>query len=164
MRTLFGSILSLCICTFAESAPVCSTPAHHAQAILAPPVSVVVPLYAAQYAPQPTQPVSDDVLREILAELRALREAVEANRPPGALPLRAADIGPILAAKCGACHGAKVAETKGAGMVLTDEKGAAWKLSGPEKRAVKEQVSSGKMPRGGTLTANEKAAILAAVK
>lgn len=165
MRFVFGLLLLLGICSLARAGGVCSTSAHHAQAVVLTPAAVVVPLYGAVYAPQQqTQALSDDVLREILLELRNLREEVSAireNRLPLTMP---ASAGPVLNGKCAACHGLKVAEAKGAGLVLVDDKGQPWRLSGPEKRAVREQVQTGKMPKGGSLTQQEKAAILNAVK
>lgn len=165
MRLIFGLCLLLGITSIASAGGVCATAQHHAQAVVLTPAAITVPLYGAVFSPQQqTQPLTDDVLREILAELKALREEVSAMRE-GRQPLTMpANVGPVLNARCASCHGLKVAESKGAGLVLTDDKGQPWRLSGPEKRAVKQQVETGKMPKGGSLTASEKAAILAAVK
>lgn len=164
LRIIFGGLLVFLVSAFSAYAGGICTTYQHAQAIVVTPAAVTVPLYGAVYTQQPTQALSDDVLREILAELRSLREEVAAMRE-GRQPLTMpANVAPVLNAKCASCHGLKVAEQKGAGLVLTDDKGQPWRLSGPEKRAVREQVTSGKMPKGGTLTAAEKAAILNAVK
>lgn len=165
-RILFGGLLIFLISTLSAMAGgVCVTAQHHAQAVVLTPAAVTIPLYGAVYQPQQqTQALSDDVLREILLEIRSLREEVAAMRE-GRQPLTMpANVGPVLSARCASCHGLKVAEAKGAGLVLVDDKGQPWRLSGPEKRAVKQQVETGKMPKGGSLTAAEKAAILNAVK
>ena len=164
-RIIFGAVLVLLISTLSAMAGgICSTPQHYAQSVVLTPAAIQVPLYGAVFQPQQAQPLTDDVLREILAEMKALREEIAAMRE-GRQPLTMpANVGPILNARCAACHELKVAEAKGAGFVMTDDKGQPWRLSGPEKRAVREQVTSGKMPRGGSLTPAEKAVILNAAK
>mgnify|MGYP001408461621 CR=1 FL=1 len=78
-RFAFGILLVLAIGTLAWSADACPT---QVQQVTTVPVGVIqVPVYSAVYAPAGQQ-VNQDVLQEILAELKAMRAELQALRNP----------------------------------------------------------------------------------
>jgi mono/diheme cytochrome c family protein len=106
---------------------------------------VLVPAYQAAYSP------SDDLLRQILEEVRGIR----AELRMGPLGLKQDGAG-LLQGRCSACHQDGVADDKGGGFVLVEKDGALAELSLAEKRRVKRLVEQGKMPPGGGLPEAER--------
>ncbi len=121
-----------------------------------------VPAYQASYS------ASDDLLKQLVevnkltvVELRLLRQDLQGLRGgqapvPAGLTLQA-----VMVNKCAMCHGADVAQEKGAGFVLVEKDGKLAELSITEKRRVVREVENGRMPKAPhTLTPEERSAIL----
>lgn len=110
----------------------------------------LVPAYGAAYS------ASDDLLKQILEEIKGLRKDVQGLR------LGAAGSGNTLAdavgRHCVQCHAAQVADDKGGGFVLVEKSSTLADLSLAEKRRVARLVEQGKMPPAGqpVLTDDEK--------
>lgn len=113
--------------------------------VATPPGQVLVPAY------QPTYSATDDLLKQILEELKGLRAEVRAGRPA-----QGADVASVIKTRCAACHVAKAADEKGSGFVLIEDDGALAELSLAEKRRIKRQVEQGRMPPGQPLVEAEK--------
>lgn len=118
-----------------------------AQAVVAVPLVpvVAVPAYSVGY---------DPAVGAIVAELRALREAVEKLRPGGGAGVL--DLKGVVATRCAACHQDDQAEAKGAGFVLLEKDGSLPPFSLPERRRMKQLVDEGKMPPKNPLSEAEK--------
>lgn len=109
----------------------------------------VVPKHEAAYS------TAEALLRDILVELRGLRADVQAVA--GVKGGATGDRVGVLRLRCASCHGADVAEEKGAGFVLLEKDGKPAELSVAEQRRVKREVERGRMPPApATLTEAEK--------
>lgn len=108
----------------------------------------LVPVAGPQFSP------SDDLLKQILEELRGLRKDVQTlrlNQSPGELTVAA------LAPKyCMKCHKIDVAETDGGNFVMFDEKGELVPFSVNESRKISKKVETNAMPPGKKLAEEEK--------
>jgi len=115
----------------------------------------LVPAYSASYSQ------TDDLLKQIVVELRFLRQDVQALRIGGLPPNVPITAQAAIANKCVQCHGALVADEKGASFVLVEKDGKSAELSITEKRRVVREVEQGRMPKPPiTLTPEERTAIL----
>jgi len=111
-----------------------------------PPVATVT-----AYGPQYSQ--SDDLLKQILDELKGLRQDVKALKAaPGAQQDGALG---VIATRCLACHQDGTAEDKGGGFVMVEKDAKLAELSLAEKRRITRLVSQGKMPPSGKLPDGE---------
>lgn len=108
----------------------------------------LVPAYQTGYSP------SDDLLKQILTELRALREEMKQAGFSRSLP--ATDLASILRNRCASCHQDPVALTKGDGIILVEKDGSPSVLSVVERRAIVRVIDDGSMPKGSKLSAEEK--------
>ncbi|AMV24624.1 hypothetical protein VT84_09525 [Gemmata sp. SH-PL17] len=95
--------------------------------------------------------------RESNELLRAIAIKLEAPLPQAQ---KKADLFTVAKAKCAACHTPGKSEAKGGSFILfADDAAAALKpLNGAEKRAVKQAVQDGSMPKNGKLSKDEQAA------
>jgi hypothetical protein len=122
---------------------------------------VYVPTYAARFAPG----ADEGLLREILAELRAIRVELAAQRQ-AVTPLERppASLAALVAARCAGCHAEAVAERKGDGFVLLTAQGQVPLLSAGDRRRILRLVNADdetrRMPKGAPpLTDGEKRAL-----
>lgn len=177
MRCLYAILAALVVVLLAVPAPAspacqpgtCQTPAVvHQQAIAVARVAAVFPLYGAGYVG--TGYGGDDetkeLLRELLKEMRAMRQDLAAQQPAGTLDLKAGpDVFAVLKASCVSCHGGE--KPKG-DFALVNDRGEFLRLSPADRRSVLNRID-GKggpaMPPAGhkPLTAAEKATIKAAL-
>lgn len=168
LAALGGLVLSV-----PTSAQHCHQPAPVAPlAVASAHVSPVLalPLYGAAYTGGAGYGEQNEALRLILEELRALRADIAALKdggPVGSLPLRkAADPYKVMQAHCAACHTSGIADTKGGGFELFNDKGQPLKLSRPDREVITKRVSAGTMPPATKpkLSAEDKDALLSALK
>ena len=116
---------------------------------VAEPPRVLVPDHVASYNS------TDALLKEILLELRELRRDLQGALAGGQIKTSGES---VITARCAKCHQEGVAgNTSGINLVLRD--GTIPQFSALEVRIVMEQVRSGKMPKGSTLTEAERKAI-----
>lgn len=108
-----------------------------------PQQQLLVPAYQSGYS------ATDDLLKQLLAEVRGLRQDVQSLRGLGT-PAGVADGGALLKTRCASCHTEGKAEDRGGGFVLVLKDGAIAPLSLYEQRKVSEQLRAKKMPMGGT--------------
>ncbi len=98
---------------------------------------------------------------ELLESIDRRLEAIEA-KTGGPVPLlqKKVELLPVAKAKCAACHTPSKADAKGGGFVLfaNDDATVLQFLKADAKRAVKQAVQDGSMPKNGKLTAEEKSA------
>jgi mono/diheme cytochrome c family protein len=113
---------------------------------------VVVPAYQAGYSSQ------DDLLKQILIELQAMRREMRTGGKGGA-PEGAALIGQ----RCASCHQDGKAEERGDGFVLVEADGKLADLSISDRRKIRRKLEKHAMPPGGGLPEAENAAVLAFV-
>ncbi len=117
-----------------------------------PPGGGLTPAY------QPSYSLSDDLLKQLLEEVRGIRSELRASgiAKPGGTTLAG-----TLKANCAACHTAGVADQKGSGFILLEKDGSLAELSLAERRRVAKMVEQGKMPPPPkTLTDTEKKLLL----
>lgn len=107
------------------------------------PSNDVVPAYG------PTYSSSDDLLKQILEEVKGLRKDVQSlkqgagQQQDGALA--------VIATRCLACHQDGKAQDKGGDFVLVEKDGALAELSVAEKRRIVRLTQQGKMPPTGKI-------------
>lgn len=128
----------------------------------------VVPVYTAVYSPdRGSDPEAVAVLRELLAEVKALREEVARLKspvPPGAAGAKAPDPLLKLRAACAGCHGPAAADDKGGGLALFDTGGGLSPALTPrDRQRAAARVANGSMPppASAKLSADEKGTISA---
>lgn len=106
------------------------------------------PVYVPTYSARAT----DDHGRELLTEVRLIRQELQAMRRGAvAQPTTLKD---FVSRHCAACHGDE-AKTKGGGFVLVS-KGDVVPLSLVEKRQIQRMTAKGSMPPNAPLTESEK--------
>ena len=117
------------------------------------PVAYTVPTYGAR--------LSDDAgSREMLAELRKIRVAVEAmqraqqayERPPVSLKA-------LMTDRCAKCHAEAVADKSGGGFVMLNADGTVLPFSLAEKRRIIRETKADRMPKDKPLTDLEKSSL-----
>lgn len=154
-RTLLGLALSLSIVAVSTAAPCSTVQCATGTAIVATPVApvilpatqLVVPVYGSQFVPGAAQQqAQDEVLREILQELRAMRSELQALKQPAALPLSLANASQVMAKSCVKCHGAASADKDGGGFVMFNDGGGLLTLSDRDKQRIVNRVSRNSMP------------------
>lgn len=101
----------------------------------------------------PTYSTTDDLLLQILTELKGLRQDVQGLKN-GQQPAQDGALG-IIAAKCLGCHQDGKAKDKGGDFVLVEKDNSLAELSLAEKRRIIKMVETGKMPPSGKLPDNE---------
>lgn len=176
-RIILGLVLCLSIaavstastpCTSTQCATTTAVVATPATAVVTNPIAalsqILVPTYGAQFVPSGQQQTAgDEVLREILQELRAMRAEIAALKQPAVLPLALADAGKVMSKSCVKCHGKDAAEKDGGGFVMFDQAGGLLQLAEADKRRVANRVSRNSMPPApAKLAAVDKKAILEA--
>lgn len=141
----------------------CGASDCHVQQIAAVPVGqIYVPVYSAVYNPQVQSQQRDDVLLEILAELRAMRAELSALRNPVQAQTLASAV-PIVRQQCARCHSPAVADKDGGGFVLLTAAGELQPLSDRDRQRVHNRVRSNSMPPApAKVKAEEREAILKA--
>lgn len=119
--------------------------------LTATPPRVLVPQYTATFSP------TDQLLKELLDEMRGLRSDLRAALTQGQVKT---DAVAVFNSRCARCHQDGVAADRGNGVVLVERDGSVPPFSILEKRHVIEQIKTGKMPKvGGPLAPNELKAI-----
>lgn len=158
----FALGLALALSIVAVSAADYCPPAHAQQIAVVPVANVLVPVYAAVFNP-PQQSARDDVLLEILAELRAMRAELAALRNPQAAA-QVASVLPTLRTACARCHSPAGADKDGGGFTLFDARGElSAALSDRDRARVVNRVGRNSMPPApAKIKAEEKAAIVKA--
>lgn len=160
-----NAIALLTLLSMGPLALACSPSLLRVKAVAAPvvavaPVAVTFPTYGASVAPQQAV-ASDDVLRQILEELRAIRAAL-GNAPVQAGPLDAAKL--VSGERgCVKCHQAKFADKLGGGFVMAEDDGKVPPFSVNERAKITRRVQAGTMPpakSGVQLSAAEKSAVI----
>lgn len=140
-------ILAAGIAALAGAAPVCQ---HDAQpAVVQVPVGqVLIPVYSAVYTPpqQTGDPSTAELLRELIAEIKAMRAELAASRLPPQMQLAIADGKRALTTNCIKCHGHDAAPTKGDGFALFDRGGELLPLADRDRQRVHARVSRNSMP------------------
>ena len=96
---------------------------------------IIIPTYSASYTAS-----QDGTLRDILAELRAIRQELRSSKGE-AVSFQARGAG-----KCANCHQERNAGAAGGGFVLLENDGRLPPMSLPEKRRIVDLVSKGAMP------------------
>ncbi|WP_149113028.1 cytochrome c [Limnoglobus roseus] len=109
--------------------------------------TVLVPAYGPAFSG------SDDLLKQILGELKGLRGDVQAMRGGAVAP--AGNAVGVIGARCASCHKAETAEDRGGGFVLVEKDGTPAELSLSEKRRLVRLVGKGEMPPSGKLAEAE---------
>ena len=117
---------------------------------VAAPTQIFVPAYQVSYSAQ------EDLLKQILIELKGLRQDIQGLTPNTAPASNGAS---LLGSRCAGCHQDGVAETKGGGFVIVEKNGTLAELSLAEKRRMVRLVTQGKMPPTGALSVAEQKAI-----
>jgi mono/diheme cytochrome c family protein len=141
---------------------------NHAVAVVNP--TVVLPLYGAAYTGEADAETAD-LLKQLLAEIRALRADLQKGPPPAGpsdtgdgppvAPLKTIDVGAVVKAKCASCHTGDAAKS---GFEMVTDKGDLVKLNGLSRKAVRDRVDGkggGPMPppKSPQLTPAEKEAL-----
>jgi hypothetical protein len=155
----FALGLLLCLSIVA----LCGASDCHVQQVATVPVGqIYVPVYSAVYNPQ-VQSSRDDVLLEILAELRAMRAELAALRNPVQAPTLVSAV-PIIRQQCARCHSPAGADKDGGGFVLVDARGElSTTLSDRDRQRVYNRVRGNSMPPApAKVKAEEREAILKA--
>ena len=140
------------------------------------PEKVVAVTPVAHYAAPAYGPgfdANEAILLEILKELKANRLATQemhadmlrlsGQQVPAALQGQALTAANVKTAKCAGCHGADVADEKGASFILVEADGTETPLSPVELRRVAREIGNGRMPPPGKvqqLTDAEKQTLL----
>lgn len=164
------TILGLMVSAGVASGDGCRTvvPVRHAivnqvQAVVAP-VAAVVPVQVAAYSVgYNAQGDTAQALREIVAELKALRESLggTGGGTPTTTDTNQTRVEAVMVAKCAACHKPDVAKTKGGNHTLLTADG---KLAqGVNLFELWDEVDSGRMPKGGPPLENEDVAYFKAI-
>lgn len=126
--------------------------------VIATPVAVVVPTYAASFGYASN---SDVLLQQILDELKGLKGELQGQRSE---PVSFAS---IVSNRCAACH-SEGKEAAGGGYVLLGKDGQVVPLSIPEKKLIALRVSTSdekmRMPPNSTLSERDMRIVQAAVK
>ncbi len=131
--------------------------------------NIFYPLYTAQYQPGPSASADGnaELLRALLAEIKALRQDIRSPNGPG-VPVPEAVADPLAGMKasalavannrCAACHTEATAGKKGGGFVLLTEGGFA-KLDAAKALNVLDRIwetnAARAMPKGGTTLADK---------
>lgn len=117
------------------------------------PVAYTVPTYGAR--------LSDDAgSREMLAELRKIRIAVEAmQRAQQAFERPPASLKALVTERCAKCHGESVADKLGSAFVLLNADGTVPPFSLAEKRRIIRETKADRMPKDKPLTDLEKTSL-----
>jgi len=97
----------------------------------------------------PTYSASDDLLKQILDEVKGLRKDVQGLKA-GQQPTQDGALG-VVATRCLSCHQDGKAQDKGGGFVMVEKDGSLAEMSLAEKRRVVRLVGKGDMPPGGKL-------------
>lgn len=113
------------------------------------PVAVAVPQYSTGYSAEGDTALA---LREIAAELKALRESLAGGAGPATKPTEpdnsvTARVNAIGVAKCAKCHNETNHKDKGGGHLLLTDAGAF--VDGLDWESLRDEIESGRMPRGG---------------
>lgn len=114
---------------------------------------VVVPLYSAVYSPQQAQSLNDDLLRQLLEEIKALRADVQALKDvPPRLAITEDTVFQAMKTSCARCHtqGSDL-DRKGGGLALFDLKGNRLKLDQSNEDRVYRRMNSNSMPEIGSV-------------
>jgi cytochrome c553 len=114
------------------------------------PSTALVPAYGGAYSS------TDDVLLQILAEVKGLRTDVQAlkSAQTGQGQAQQGALG-IVATRCMSCHQDGVAKDKGGEFVMVEKDSTLAELSLGEKRRIIKMVTGGKMPPSGKLSEAE---------
>ena len=109
---------------------------------------VLVPAYGPSYSP------SEDFLKQILEELRGVRQELrEIKGVMGGAPQGQEGALAVLSKRCASCHTDPA--QKGDGFVLVEKDGVLAEFSLAEKRRIIRLVQKGDMPPSGKLPAEE---------
>jgi hypothetical protein len=159
MKRLFA-FCGLLVAIPIASADVCHTPAvlHQVQAIQA--VPFLLPAYGASYTGVEAADAqsTNDLLRQLLEEIRALRSESKGLGPSVASV--AVDPKPVLVKNCASCH--TDGKLKNTEFVMFNAEGNLRKFSGPDKKEMFAKVEKNVMPSKGKLSEADKATILSA--
>lgn len=127
-----------------------------AGAVLYASTPVYVPAYGGRYVG-----TDDGLLRELLAEVKAIRAEIKFLCGQRATAAPPASLKALVSARCASCHAGDVAEKKGAGFVILGADGAVPPFSLAEKKRILRLVGRGEMPKDGPpLTETEKQALV----
>lgn len=153
-------LLAACVVGSASSCRVVRVVAadhHHVAPVIA--TYAAYPTYSVGYAPDLTE-----VVKALIEDNKAMREQlIQALRAgPGGLtlPLKA-EVHPglrVMQTRCASCHDETIAKAKGGGNVLF--KGGEWLDVGDNLDRAASALEAGTMPKGGTLSAQEKFDVL----
>ncbi len=130
------------------------------------PLVVQVPTYSAGYVPAPAMPAADQGIAEELRQLRAEVRALKGGTRREPSPMGRVDEEPaarttasdLLAQNCAKCHSATSAKASGGGLVLVGKQ-----LEAETLGAIIDEVSSGRMPKSGKMTAESRLALIASL-
>lgn len=101
---------------------------------------------------------TEDLLKQVVVELRLLRQDVQTLRVAGNVPQAGLTLQGVITIKCAACHRDGVAQDKGDGFVLLEKDGSLADFSLGDKRRIVRMVDKGLMPKPpATLSPEEKA-------
>lgn len=144
-------ILLLLICAGIGGAQQrCVTVAPAKQQTYVAPSTALIPAQGGAYSS------TDDILLQMLAEIKGLRQDVQALKSAQAgqgQPQQGA-LG-VIATRCMSCHQDGPAKDKGGDFVMVEKDGTLSELSLGEKRRIIKMTSTGKMPPSGKLSEAE---------
>jgi len=119
-----------------------------------------IPTYGASYQYQQTSGATDDLLRQLLEEIRGMRaemRALQGNSPTASIASGKA----IVEASCISCHQPALAAKKGTDFLLVDGEGNLAALSPKEKARINARVAVARnMPPGKALPPDQAKAVV----
>lgn len=105
-------------------------------------------LYVPARLAGPSYP-DDGILKEILAEVKALRRELAVIRREQQAVRAPDNLKQLIASRCASCHGEQVADSKGAGFLMLQKNGDVPPFSLAEKKRIIRLVERGEMPKDG---------------